>query len=244
MDFGLPEDIALYVLSQYAKQAYLFVLISSKMINYIGKDKVCEIAARIGHLELLKLGIERSFPLEAITYYNAAFGGHLDTLIWLQSQNDRIEKQYNRSKFYYWNSKLCTYAANKGHLHVIQWLLTHDSLSIDGPCSWNIWIHMQAIIHDHPKIIDWMNLKHGKLANSLILNMARIAAKHKSWKILQWIKMHYPEQLQNGNLLQYAIQHKYIEIVRWLRSIDPPCPYKNEYLKEYVCENRWLGFRE
>ena len=71
----------------------------------------CALAARGGHLEVLKWAREQGCPWlrKHSICYDAAGGGHLDVLKWARAHNFR------------WNAQLCALAAEGGHLQVLMW---------------------------------------------------------------------------------------------------------------------------
>ncbi len=74
------------------------------------KAQVCSIAARNGHLEILKWARSQGCHWSVHTCYWAAGNGHLEVLKWLKSQECP------------WDAGVCSWAASNGHLEVLKWL--------------------------------------------------------------------------------------------------------------------------
>ena len=82
--------------------------IKKKCCDGIFDENTATIAAENGHLNCLKLSIEKKCFIDDMTCAFAALNGHLDCL------------QYLYSIGCDWDAKTCSYAAENGHLHVLE----------------------------------------------------------------------------------------------------------------------------
>ena len=79
-------------------------------------EYLCQVAARRGQLEELKLLRENGFPWDTWTCAFAAEGGHLDVLQWARANGCP------------WNTTTCALAANGGNLELLQWARANGCL--------------------------------------------------------------------------------------------------------------------
>jgi hypothetical protein len=155
----LSDDILIHVLAKYDKKALRFVTSSSnnykKIINEFGKNRICEIAARIGHLELLIFAHENGCPWEYY-YYRllidrsiceiSAKNGHLDCLKYLHKNSCPWDKwtcahaafkghleclKYAHEQGCPWDRNTCAYAAQNGHLECLKYICDNKCLGYE-----------------------------------------------------------------------------------------------------------------
>ena len=98
------------------------------------KSKLCERAARGGHMNVLQWARSEGCPWNKSTCARAAKGGHLDVLQWLRVNGCP------------WNKKTCELAAKSGHLHVLRWA------RING-CPWDEWVCANAAGGGHLDVL-------------------------------------------------------------------------------------------
>ena len=98
-------------------------------------------AALQGSIEILRwLMEEKGYEFNRATCEGAAFGGHLDVLKWVRSQDPPCP----------WDWRTCTEAAAEGHLDVLKWLRAQNP-----PCPWNRYRCREHALH-HWQVIDWI----------------------------------------------------------------------------------------
>ncbi len=99
--------------------------------------RLCETAARQGHLEVLRWLRAQGCPWNGWTCNNAAKNGHLEVLQWVRAQGCP------------WSESACSSAAENGHLEVLQWLRAQG-------CPWNEWTCSSAAENGHLELLQWL----------------------------------------------------------------------------------------
>jgi hypothetical protein len=84
-------------------------------------EDICLLAARFGHLEVLKWARKNGYICDESTYSLAAREGHFEILKWFKENNCP------------WNELVCMEAAKGGHLSILQWARENN-------CPWNGWV--------------------------------------------------------------------------------------------------------
>lgn len=104
-------------------------------------EEVCNEAASGGHLELLQWAHGAGAPCDAYSCSRAAAGGHLETLKWLclVAKCD-------------WNHWSMVQAAQKGHIHVMAWLLANGAECTTWACE-------VAILARKYKSVEWLRAR-------------------------------------------------------------------------------------
>ena len=116
------------------------------------------------------------------------------------------------------NPYLITVAAEKGHLHIIEFLRLEIAASQDE----NVLEECDALVTElaaangHVAILDWA------LANSnwYLDAILREAIKNSQFKVLVWLKTQFPNilQLDYPIPLNIAAEYSDIEVFKWLRN--------------------------
>ncbi len=119
-----------------AKHGHLEVLQWARNNRCSWNEWICEIAARHGHLEVLQWARNNGCPWDEWTCARAAFGGHLEILKWARSQGCP------------WNEDTCSQAAAGGRLEVLQWARSQG-------CPWDSKTCSQAASRGHLEILKW-----------------------------------------------------------------------------------------
>ena len=129
---------------------------------------VCSLAARGGHLEVLKLLHNTGCSLGWSTSCSAAEGGHLAILKWLHSIGCPLaESTCAAARAGYlevlkwlhnngcpWDEDTCSWAAEGGHLAMLQW-------ARERHCPWSkVDVRSYAADGRHREVVRWMN-EHG-----------------------------------------------------------------------------------
>ena len=108
-----------------------------------GQIWFCYVAAKGGHLEVLKWLHENSCPLEngvqpGLVCSVAAVGGHLEVLKWAHKHGCE------------WNERTCTLAAYHGHLEVLKWAHANG-------CKWNEGTCSATAENGHLEVLKWFS---------------------------------------------------------------------------------------
>lgn len=112
-------------------------------------DRLCDLAARFGYLDvLIWLREENSPPYPWNDYIcdYAARGGHVHILKWLRRDNTPPCECDERTS---------RWAASRGHLHVLKWLREDNS----PPCPWNEYTCADAARGGHIDVLRWLRLE-------------------------------------------------------------------------------------
>lgn len=126
-------------------RVYVSRLVSSKSLIVWARanrcpwnERTCALAAKGGHLEVLKLLRDNGCPWDTATFSWAARRGHLEVLKWLRA-NDCPRAGWE-----------CSLAAEGGHLEVLKWLR-------EIGCPWNEWwVCRHAIQEGHLEVLNWV----------------------------------------------------------------------------------------
>jgi len=244
MDF--PDDIMLYVTSQYTIQSFLFILDYYKILNHIGPKNLCRIACQIGHLKLLifartidlaeiprfkQLGLGPGpCPLKRSACHLAARHGHLHILVWLKNQiRDGFKTTSKADDKYLFNQTTYAAAAQNGHLHIIKWLRRFKTVLFKAgngtqykynKCDWNASICSSAAQYGHLHIIKWVE----KVNYSYIPRLFRPslyckAVKYGHLNIIQWYIYSSHGALRSRNaIFDMTVHYDKVDIADWLSS--------------------------
>jgi hypothetical protein len=130
---------------------------------------VCEAAAGIGDLELLRWARTNGYEWnEDSVCAEAAENGHLGIIQWVLETGTRSGRQlcanaaasgnlkiiqWARENGFAWDQRFCVYASQNGHLDVLQWLRANG-------CPWDrneCWI--QAEYCGHKAVVAWIKIQ-------------------------------------------------------------------------------------
>lgn len=112
------------------------VVDDEKKIWLTNSTSLCTLAAREGHLSILKWLRSNGCKWDSTTMALAARGGHLEILKW--SMRNGAD----------WDSSCCTWSAWGGHLEVLQWARAHG-------CPWDHWTCLWAAERHHHHVLRW-----------------------------------------------------------------------------------------
>jgi hypothetical protein len=147
-EISAKEDYIRWILSFMDSPNYTDLSIDIKDINeeirvasgnivHINLSKsTCKIAARYGHLHVLKWARESGCGWNQWTCVGAARGGYLHVLQWARENGCE------------WNEWTCSYAARGGHLHVLKW-------ARENGCKWDPWVCSYAARGGHLHVLKW-----------------------------------------------------------------------------------------
>ena len=165
------------------------------------REILCQVAARVGNLEKLKVLRAGGCPWDKRTCTDAAMGGHLEVLQWA------------RAKGCPWDEETCACAAFSGHLELLQWARANGCPCGTSTCS-------KAAEGGHLDVLQWLH------ADSCPWDEMKCEAA--AWggylQVLQWART-------NGcpwddKTCQYAAQSGHLQVLQWARANG--CPW-NEW---------------
>ena len=165
------------------------------------REILCQVAARVGNLEKLKVLRAGGCPWDKRTCTDAAMGGHLEVLQWA------------RAKGCPWDEETCACAAFSGHLELLQWARANGCPCGMSTCS-------KAAEGGHLDVLQWLH------ADSCPWDEMKCEAA--AWggylQVLQWART-------NGcpwddKTCQYAAQSGHLQVLQWARANG--CPW-NEW---------------
>ncbi len=168
----------------------------------------CAALAENGDLEILRWARESGCAWNADACTAAAHGGRLDVLQWLRAQNPPCP----------WNANVCIGAARRGHLDILKWARARD-------CPWDAQTCAEAIRKKHFAVLKWAR-SNGCPWDE---NVWCLAALNRDFEALGWIlsEGHCP-RIQT--LCTTAAGWNLLDVLRWARARDPPCPWGAETL--------------
>lgn len=162
----LPQNDTLYVEHLYPRPSiYNTHLFTTTIANLIPSNRVCEIAAALGRLDIMQWARTNGYTWNNLTCMNAAEYEHFELLQWAHANGAVL-------------SIGCVYvAANVGNLQIIQWLIAngcpHDFKNIA----------MDATYEGHLHILEWL-----KENDNLVPNLCNMAARAINVKVLKWAR--------------------------------------------------------
>ena len=151
------------------------------------REILCQVAARVGNLEKLKVLRAGGCPWDKRTCTDAAMGGHLEVLQWARANGCPCNKetcsnaafgghlevlQWARANGCPWDEETCVGAAEGGQLEVL------SSARANG-CPWNEWTCEMAVKGGHLELLQWAR------ANGCPWN--RNTRKYASGSVMEWV---------------------------------------------------------
>jgi hypothetical protein len=127
------------------------------------RERLCEAAARGGHLEKLQALRSNGCPWDSGTCSGVAECGHLEVLQWARANGCRWDQctcafaakggqlevlQWARTNGCPWDEQTCACAADGGHLEVLQWLRANG-------CPWDRDTLAYARAEGHLELLTW-----------------------------------------------------------------------------------------
>jgi len=165
------------------------------------EDTIVNLAVREGCLSLLKWAINKKYPCRSDVSHIAARQGHLHILQYIRTVKEFPWKE--------WTHFSCFFAAQGGHLEILQWL--HDQ-----ECPWDKKTCQIAAQEGHLPILKWL-LKEGCPWNKI--DCIEAAIEYNQLVILQWIRGSYCPWPFTF-VLKYAKQLQKYDIVKWIEGED------------------------
>lgn len=215
---------------------------------------VCISAARGGYLDVLKWARNQNPPYswsrEACS--SAASNGHFETLKWMRAQDPPCE----------WDDDTCSFAAQNGHLEIIQWARRQDP-----PCPWHSFTCELSARYGHFEVLKWLRSQDPPCPWDYYV--CTYAARNGHFDILRWARSQDPPCEWDNHPIKFAVEHArldflqwaheenpkdfpcdswtcvraaeygQLEILQWLRSLDPPCFWNFQTILSAVKHDHW-----
>ena len=131
--------------------------------------------------------------LEKYILYGAAFGGHLDVLIW------------TRENCCKWDFSTCNYAVENGHLNVLKWAKENDY-------QWDLWTCSRAALNGQLDILKWARANGCKWDPSTCCD----AAENGHLDVLKWARENGCPW--NSWTCSNAAYNGHLEVLKWARG--------------------------
>lgn len=173
-------------------------------------EKVFEMAARHGHIQILDWGIKNNLvSCKYQLYYEAAEGDQLQTLQWLFE-----EKVMAYDDMIRWHSIRA--AAEHGSFKVLGWLLETNTKG-------SSWLFYGALDGKRIDVLEWCFSKQIKIDNYASI-AERAAEKGELW-FLQWLEVHGYDW-KSVTVCARAALEGHLTILKWARQCD--CPWDGQ----------------
>ena len=158
-------------------------------------QSVCNLAARGGHLEVLKWARANECPWDDYMCAEAASGGHLEVLQWLRAEKCP------------WDKRTCKFAAECGHLEVLQWARANG-------CLWNAQTCACAARGGKLVVLQWARANGAPWDEQT----CAFAAGGGQLEALQWARANgCPWDMMTYG---YALQYGHREVASWAHAND------------------------
>jgi len=201
-------------------------------------DEVMKTAVENGHIDVLEWLVEQGLHTSLDTYVSAVRGGHIHVLEWLKSRDgsgrhharpiicavaaatgsiETLKWLQAQDPFYSWDESACEAAVKGGHFDVLKWLRSQRP-----PCPWSPSTFIAAIRRGNIEVVEWMETQRIGWA----VNPIHYAAGAGQLEILKWF--HKRGLMLDSFACATASRKGHWDIVQWLRSLDPPCPWSGD----------------
>ena len=118
-----------------------------------------------------------------------------------------------------WFEECCNAPAERGHLHILQWIMDQEDLPCDKPD--DDYTYLQAARGGHLHIIQWL----WQLDVPWHPGACSEAAKSGHLHVLQWVREQDPPCPWSEYVCQAAADGGHLHILQWLREQQTPCPW-------------------
>ena len=143
-----------------------------------------------------------------------------ETCSWAAEGGHLEVLQWLRAKGCPWDSTATDSAAYKGHLEVLQWMRAQDP-----PCPWNYWVCENAARGGHLEVLRWARSQGCPWDNEGvgIKKVPQAAAAGGHLEVLQWMRAQDPPCPWDSHVCCDAASEGHLEVLRWARSQG--CPW-------------------
>jgi hypothetical protein len=135
--------------------------------------------------------------------------GNLNSLKWLRENFPPLQNETEQWRIF-WEGSLCNIAAQKAHVHVLEWVF--QIIYERNTNRWCVETILHAIPNGHLNILIWL-CEHGVQMTSGIVYQV-VWSKHQ--KILEWIYNEYGGQYWTHYLTAAAAFKNNFEMYKWL----------------------------
>jgi hypothetical protein len=191
-----------------------------------------------------------SCPFNSTVLLYAVRNGDLKLVQWLRSQtppcpfpDDIISQAFGNKNVEMrkwlvdnnapcnWNSKLCSIAVSHNDLNTLKWLR-----SLTPPCPWDSWICEIAVRSDNIEVLEWLVSQGCELNNKSY----HWPASSGQLDMLVWLHRRDAPSFYKvqKSLMESAIYNGHMHIIKWLRSLDPPCEWNKSFIQFAVTDRR------
>ena len=187
-------------------------------------QSVCNLAARGGHLEVLKWAVANKCSYDELTHASAASGGNLEVLQYLDGVGCKANTdscaaaalnghfhvlQWLRETGYPWNERTCASAARGGHLEVLKWARANE-------CPWDDYMCAEAASGGHLEVLQWLRAEKGPWDK----RTCKFAAECGHLEVLQWARAN--GCLWNAQTCACAARGGKLVVLQWARANGAP----------------------
>jgi hypothetical protein len=242
--WGVDNGFAPRLLCCFAAYGGHFdVLRWARLHDYFVRDYLCDFAAAGGQFQMLQWLISEGCEDQPVCGYAAA-GGHLDIMTWSMDRHhatggfEGVFKyaamgghihilKYLRERGYEWDERTPAYAAFGGQLPTMKWLAAQDP-----PCPSGSKTSQYAMQGGHVHVLNWLCDTGKFTARDLYF---RYALRTGKLDTVKWMYKRFDIDIQNDAQVCDAVPH--IELLQWMRSHNPPCPWDEETCRLAVLED-------
>ena len=187
-------------------------------------QSVCNLAARGGHLEVLKWAVANKCSYDELTHASAASGGNLEVLQYLDGVGCKANTdscaaaalnghfhvlQWLRETGYPWNERTCASAARGGHLEVLKWAHANE-------CPWDDYMCAEAASGGHLEVLQWLRAEKCPWDK----RTCKFAAECGHLEVLQWARAN--GCLWNAQTCACAARGGKLVVLQWARANGAP----------------------
>lgn len=235
--FELPDfDSAPYLAIEYGD---LELVKWFKNHNYLVDQMEFEYAAKLGRIEIMKWMHSIGISFNSGIFMEAARFGNMEYLLWLYDNKCPHDCRFTIDA-----------AASRGHLEVMQWLMTIGHVLTDMTFD-------ASVESDDLMVMKWLKTNNCPITNEALVNAVRsqckmdtiiwlldngchldtevfaLAAAYKDTTVLQWLKEHQcPTDSKSYTM---AISAKSMHNLKWLKDNNIPMDKKAfEYAVRYA----------
>ncbi|KAJ8612938.1 hypothetical protein CTAYLR_006194 [Chrysophaeum taylorii] len=172
------------------------------------RRRVCQVAARVGNLEVLRWARGEGCPWTEHAASSAALGGHLKVLTWARHHGCP------------WDAFTCSQAAVGGHLDVLKWARA-------GGCPWTEHACSCAALGGHLDILKWAR-HHGCPWDAFTCSQAAVGG---NLEVLKYARAHGCDW--TSRTCAWAARSGHLAILKWARANG--CPWDDYTCVQAAC---------
>jgi hypothetical protein len=179
-------------------------------------------------------------------------------VLWGTACGDR--KRWRRLQSLPWQQETWDWAAARGHVDVVRWLLTQQTppqwgeqtlnLAARGghlgvlrllrpsawapypPCPWSSFTCCNAAFCGHLDVLRWLRAQRPPCPWDE--HTCAAAAHYGHLGVLRWLRAQDPPCPWDQRACNMAADGAHLDVLRWLRAQDPPCPWDKADCREHA----------